>query len=117
MQQLLAILEDSTGSMQGTQEDPAAGSRAARQAWWSKRQALDARMQGLLHTLQASLGPWRWVPLTVPDSKAVPDIAGTQRALCLRQERSAELVHHRSAMTADIMWELKLPGLQLAQTA
>ena len=62
MQQLLAILEDSTGSMQGTQEDPAAGSRAARQAWWAERQALDARMQALLQDMQTSLGPWRWVP-------------------------------------------------------
>ena len=72
VQQLLGILEDSTGSMQGTQEDPAADSRAARQAWWSKRQALDVRMQALLHTLQASLGPWRWVPEAVSRGSAAP---------------------------------------------
>ena len=67
VQQLLAILEDSTGSMQGTQEDPAAGSRAARQAWWAERQALDARMQTLLQDMQTCLGPWRWVPAVLSD--------------------------------------------------
>ena len=58
MQQLLGFLEDSAGSMQGTQEAQASGATAARQAWWAKRQALDTRMQALLHALQASLGPW-----------------------------------------------------------